>query len=127
MSKVIRQARITRAQVREERSTIFVFGDNLLGKGYGGQAGAMRGEPNAVGIPTKYAPDLRESSFFSDADFDRLRPILDQSFAKLKALKKYHNIVIPADGLGTGLAQLGRRAPRILAYINQKIEELGRT
>lgn len=36
------------------------------------------------------------------------------------------DVVLPADGLGTGLAQLDRRAPRIAALIADEIAELER-
>jgi len=44
---------ITRQMLRAEPGTLWVFGDNLQRKGLGGQAKEMRGEPNAIGIPTK--------------------------------------------------------------------------
>lgn len=127
MPKIIRLTIITRSFVRANNSAIFVFGDNLQERGYGGQAAAMRGEPNVVGIPTKYAPDNRPSSFFSDADFDQVRPSIDNAFDKIKRfLHKGHHVVIPTDGVGTGLAQLATKAPKIHAYINNEIEQLER-
>ncbi|KKL05458.1 hypothetical protein LCGC14_2605850, partial [marine sediment metagenome] len=49
---------ITRQMLRDEPDTLFVFGDNMQRRGLGGQAFAMRGEPNAVGIPTKIFPSM---------------------------------------------------------------------
>ena len=54
--KVERIRFITREYVRANPDKIFLFGDNLEQRGLGGQAAAMRGEPNAVGIPTKKRP-----------------------------------------------------------------------
>ncbi len=123
--KVIRQKLITRDEVRAKRNTIFVFGDNMVRQGFGGQAGQMRGEPNAIGIPTKWTYYKGDRSYFTDADLPQVKKIIDSDFGKLKELKKRgHDIIIPENGLGTGLAQLPTRAPKILEYINQKIAEL---
>ena len=46
--------------LRSMPEKIFVFGDNLLQRGTKGQA-AIRGEPNAVGVPTKRAPSMLSS------------------------------------------------------------------
>ena len=40
-------------QCRANPRAIYVFGDNLLRKGLGGQAKEMRGEPNTLGIVSK--------------------------------------------------------------------------
>jgi hypothetical protein len=45
---VIRIAHITRAMVKADRASLFVFGDNMEGRGFGGQAAAMRGELNTI-------------------------------------------------------------------------------
>ena len=66
--RIIRLASITRALVRSKPGTIFVFGDNMEGRGYGGQAAAMRGEPNAIGVPTKWRPQRDERAYFRDED-----------------------------------------------------------
>jgi hypothetical protein len=125
MPQISRHPHITRQRVRENLDTIFIFGDNLQEKGFGGQAREMRGEPNAIGIPTKNAPDLRESSFFSDQDLDRVKGFIDAAFDRINhKLKQGYKVVIPTDGVGTGLAQLPTRAPKIHDYINRKIEEL---
>lgn len=44
---------------------IYVFGDNLIKKGLGGQA-QIRNCPNAFGISTKRFPSMSLDSFFSD-------------------------------------------------------------
>ncbi len=53
---------ITRTIVQENPDILYVFGDNMTGTGYGGQAAQMRGEVNAVGVPTKWRPDNNEGS-----------------------------------------------------------------
>lgn len=59
---------IHREDLQGEPETLFVFGDNMMRKGLGGQAAAMRGEPNAVGIPTKELPSMANNAFLSEAD-----------------------------------------------------------
>lgn len=126
--KVIRQKFIKRANLRENPETYYLFGDNIRRSGFGGQAAAMRGEPNAIGIPTKWAPHNGESAFFRDDD-NEMNPIIYQAISIAfkvaeRVLMSGHNVVIPAYGLGTGRGQLATHAPKILAFIEEKIREL---
>ncbi len=87
--RVVTMKWITRSFVRDHHDRIFLFGDNLTRQGYGGQAAAMRGEPNAVGIPTKKLPSDREAAFFSDEEFEKI---------KLRSIERssvYHKSVRP--------------------------------
>ncbi|MBK7934535.1 MAG: hypothetical protein IPK01_13845 [Acidobacteria bacterium] len=115
--------RISREFVRANRDRIFLFGDNLAGKGFGGQAAAMRGEPNCVGIPTKKFPSSRDDAFFTDAEFEQNKAAVDRAFDGLfhKMSKAEQTIVIPADGLGTGRAQLTVRRCRTGVRIFHRI------
>jgi len=116
---------ITKSFVRENRERIFLFGDNLARRGFGGQAAAMRGEPNVVGIPTKKLPSNREEAFFTDAEFEQNKAAIDKAFELLEAKSSASNqvIVIPADGIGTGRAQLEIRAPLTFAYLQKRLKE----
>lgn len=117
---------ITRKTVRANRDKLFLFGDNLEQRGLGGQAAAMRGEPNAIGIPTKKSPSYRGDAFFSDDEFEQNKAAIDAAFAEVSraATDSIRAIVIPSAGLGTGRAQLDKRAPRTFAYLQQKLNEL---
>jgi hypothetical protein len=106
---------ITRVDVRADKDKIFLFGDNLAGQGFGGQAKEMRGEENAVGIPTKKAPSNNPNSFFTDKEFAANIKAIDEAFGKIPPDKM---IVIPSAGLGTGLADLQEKAPNTFAYLN---------
>lgn len=109
---------IVRQMLKAEPDTLFVFGDNLIGKGYGGQAKEMRGEPNAVGIPTKLLPDMSIASFFRNDDYDRAKPWIDAAFMRLFAhAADGGSIVWPTDDVGTGLAKLPTKAPKIWRLI----------
>jgi hypothetical protein len=124
--QIERRRFITREYVRANRDKLFLFGDNLERRGFGGQAAAMRGEPNAIGIPTKKSPSYSANAFFSDEEFDRNKPAIDLAFARiLRAVTDtIRAIVIPSDGLGTGRAQLDKRAPRTFAYLQERLAEL---
>ena len=117
---------ITRAFVRAHRDRIFLFGDNLARKGFGGQAAAMRGEPNVVGIPTKKLPSNRQEAFFTDAEFEQNKAAIDQAFELLSAISSTSDqvIVIPTDGIGTGRAQLEGRAPLTFIYLQKRLRDL---
>lgn len=109
---------ITREMVQKNPDTLFVFGDNLERRGLGGQAAAMRGEHNAVGIPTKKSPGMREEDFFTDNDFEAVRIAILAPFGDLfMHIAEEGKVVWPRDGIGTGLAQLNIRAPKIWDFI----------
>lgn len=120
--------RITRSYVKENLDKIFLFGDNLQQTGFGGQAKEMRGELNAVGIPTKKKPTMEEDAFFTDDEFwDNVRNI-DNAFCQIWKVKpdfdiKKDILVVPSNGLGTGLAKLPEKAPDTWDYINQRLRE----
>ncbi len=124
--RVLTMKWITGAFVREHRDHIFLFGDNLARRGFGGQAAAMRGERNALGIPTKKLPSNSDEAFFSDAELEQNKAAIDQAFEHLTRISTAPEqiIVISANGLGTGRAQLENRAPLTFAYLQKRLEEL---
>lgn len=107
---------------RANPDKIYVFGDNLLKRGKGGQA-VIRDEPNTFGIPTKRAPSMAEGSFFSDKP-DEARAITEVLGELLKLMQDGKTLVFPAAGLGTGLAQLEQRSPLIWKYLNYSLTHL---
>lgn len=121
MTIVIRQKRIVREDLQANPDVLYAFGDNEARTGMGGQAGEMRHQPNAVGVVTKRSPSRYPSAYFGDGDFDHVKPMIDAAFARLRAAPV---VVIPLDGLGTGLAELPQRAPKIHRYILDRIAEL---
>ena len=116
---------ITRKMLRDNLDTLFVFGDNLARHGLGGQAKEMRGEPNAVGIPTKNFPGNGVYDFFSDDDLPDAKPFIDKAFKQLiNHLKSGKNVIWPFYGIGTGLADLENKAPKIAKYIDLNLDLL---
>jgi len=106
--------RYDRELIRANPEWLFVFGDNLGGSGFGGQAREARGEPNAVGIVTKRAPSMADSAFLCDGDLALARYYWRPAFDRLNAHLFAGGVVVwPADGIGTGLADLETRAPAL--------------
>jgi len=104
---------------------LYVFGDNHLRKGDGGQAYHMRGEPNAVGVRTKMTP----GEFFGNdpAEVVAQNKMIDDDMKPLFAhLLKGGVVIWPSDGIGTGLSEMPRYAPRSFEHMKQKLAALVR-
>jgi len=115
---------ISREEVKNNRHKIYIFGDNLQEVGYGGQAKDMRGEFNAIGIPTKISP----YKYFTDDDYDKVVRLIKIRFSIIEGhLQCGHTIVIPSAGIGTGRAKLAEKAPKIWKVVKENLEKLGWT
>lgn len=112
---------IKREDLKANRAVAYLFGDNLAKIGYGGQAKEMRGEPNAVGIPTKKYPDNNPSSFMNDSEYEDNIQVINEA---LDNLHDFGVVVIPADSIGTGLSRLNKYAPNTLKYLKSKLHSL---
>jgi len=107
--------------VKKYPNKIFVFGDNLEGRGKAGQA-IIRDQNNSFGIPTKRKPSMNEDSFFSDKN--------DEKEIVINKLKELYSIglskkeiVFPLDGLGTGLSKMETMSPNIFNLMNEYISK----
>ena len=117
--------RFRREDIRANPGKLYVFGDNMARRGLGGQARDCRGEPNAVGVPTKWAPRMDPAAFFSDDDLLKIAPEIRLSFERINGHLKSGGVVCwPEDGIGTGLAELSRRAPAIWTFLQGCIEDM---
>jgi hypothetical protein len=124
---LIRQKMIYREDLRANPEAYYMFGDNVEKRGLGGQAGHMRGEPNAIGVPTKWAPNMQPTSFFRDEDFEEVVKLITRPiFEAREHLLQGGVVVVPLDGLGTGLSKLHEKAPLINAFIEEQIRLLGK-
>jgi hypothetical protein len=124
---VYRPKYITRQFVKLHPNDIFVFGDNMARRGFKGQAKEMRGEPNAIGIPTKWLPSNLSHAFFSEKDWLKTSVLeaICGSFVIIESkLLQGKNVYIPYYGLGTGFAQLQIKAPTIANFIDKAVEDL---
>lgn len=109
----------TRDLVKTNPDKLFVFGDNDARVGDSGQAAACRGEPNAIGIRTKKYPGGLDQDYYTDEELLQNRMKISEDFINVhNALIKGQTVVVPEDGIGTGLAQLATRAPETLRYIS---------
>lgn len=103
---------------------LYIYGDNIIHKGAKGQA-IIRYLSNAMGIPTKKFPNNRPSSYLSDDEYENNCELISESIDRIvKLADSYVYLVLPANGLGTGLAKLNIVAPQTYKYLNDKIREL---
>jgi hypothetical protein len=112
--------RFTRTYIQAHPDWLFIFGDNLARSGLGGQAAEARGEPNAIGISTKKLPTMEPGAFLTDSNYDAWFAAEKSTLRRLmEASRAGRTIIWPFDGIGTGLAQLEKRAPAIWNDIEQ--------
>lgn len=117
--------RITRGKIQENPNVLYLFGDNTIGKGLGGQAKEMRGEPNTVGIVTKRFPNTTDSSYFTDDDYETFKAFTNQGFRDTMTYIVTHKpIAVVEPPLGVGLADLPNRAPRCYKYLKYMLDRL---
>lgn len=108
--------------VKNNPNKLFVFGDNMLRYGKGGQA-IIRDFPNTIGIATKRAPRTDKEAYFSDAD-DEMDTML-QDIRKLYLISRcnvFTHIVFPTKGIGTGRARMKSKSPMLYKMMKNKLE-----
>jgi hypothetical protein len=59
---------MTKEFLDENKDAVFVFGDNLIHKGYGGAA-ALRDHPRTYGFVTKKYPDYKDDSYYKPEEY----------------------------------------------------------
>lgn len=106
--------------LRANPDKVFVFGDNMKGFGKGGQA-VIRDEPNAFGIPTKRYPSKGDWAYFSDKEDER--QALLSSLRNLYVIGQSKVIVFPQCGIGTGLAKMCERSPKLFDEMSGILKE----
>jgi hypothetical protein len=85
-----------RAHVQLVPNILVIFGDNVRGKGFGGQAGACRDEPNALGIPVKWKPEKHSAAYFADSEVGEVGPLITKCFeAARDALLRGQDVAYP--------------------------------
>ena len=117
---LIYQKWIMREDLRANPHVFYVFGDNLQRRGFKGQAAQMRGEPNAIGVPTKYRPSMApEALFYDHTEEAGLHISLGFNQVSLQ-LNKGKLVVWPLDGIGTGLSKIPENAPKLWEWMEEK-------
>lgn len=111
-------------QCRLNPNKLYIFGDNMMRKGTGGQA-CIRHEINSFGIATKRLPSMAPSAFFSDQQ-DEFESLLTDIFNLYKDanINIWHTIVLPKDGLGTGLSKMPEKSPELFKWMNDTLSKL---
>lgn len=98
---------------------IFIFGDNNLRYGKGGQA-IIRDLKNTYGIRTKKAPNNNNTSFYTDEDYEDNILRIRQDIRTIKRMEDSGSIIVfSSGGYGTGLAKLSEKAPKTFEYLNE--------
>lgn len=106
-------------------NVFYLFGDNVKRTGYGGQAEACRGRKNALGVRTKFAPNMTSEAFFTDNEYEHLIKMIDQDLAPaFEKVSRGGIVVIPLAGLGTGRARLAETAPRVFKHLSDRLKLL---
>lgn len=120
--------------VRQHPFKVFVFGDNLMRYGKGGQA-VIRDVPNTLGVATKAEPTMARDAFFYEQWLEKhLRHVIDD-LVKVGRAAETSDVVIPftkgghSVSLGLGLAKLDMHSPTtvkvISAYLNNLAIDYG--
>ena len=109
-------------QCNENPKNLYVFGDNMIRKGKGGQA-QIRTASNSFGIATKRLPSMKEESFFNDR-LDELEIIENDLEALCIVADDYNRVIFPENGLGTGLSEMPERSPHLFNHLNLLIRNL---
>jgi hypothetical protein len=122
---LIKQKFIYRSDLKDNPSVHYLFGDNICRKGFGGQAKEMRGERNAIGVATKKLPSQFNDSYFSDVHYELwCNVIKNDLMPAFEILEAGGIVVLPSDGLGTGLSELPTRAPRTNEFLEKLLTKM---
>ena len=106
----------------KEPQKLFVFGDNTMRTGNGGQA-CIRYCLNSYGIATKRAPGISDWDYFDDS-ISTLGVIFND-ISNLVHQCKLRNtgfLVFPAAGLGSGLSEMPTRCPESYKILNECLD-----
>jgi hypothetical protein len=107
----------TLSDIKSNPKKIFVFGDNNLRYGKGGQA-IIRDLSNTIGLRTKKAPNNQLSSFYSDSDLEENKKNIIEDILTIKDLQLKGNVIVFSNGgYGTGLSKLKEHAPKTFEYL----------
>ena len=125
-----------RQEVAENTDKVYLFGDNIKDATDAANGNphvpvktqaVIRGLDNAIGIPTKRNREHYADSYFgnTDGDFNLFKKGVDEAIAKARqAIAEGKQVIIPAEGIGTGAAQLQTKAPRLYEYLQNELNKL---
>lgn len=108
----------------ENSNKIWIFGDNDLRIGRGGQA-IIRGLKNTIGIRTKKSPSTSHSSYYNDEEYEENCKNIFEDLLNIKSkLTEGYIIVFSKNGYGTGLALLQEKAPKTFIFLCECLKSL---
>lgn len=110
---------------KKNMDKLFIFGDNELRSGMGGQA-IIREQVNSMGICTKKAPGMSDMDFFTDDEYIKNCKIIDEDIDNIERYmeeNEYKTLILPKFGLGTGLSQMPQRCPKTFLYLCSQLLE----
>ena len=125
MNVIIQEDWFSLKQCAANPRTLYIFGDNTIRVGNGGQA-TIRPAPNSYGIATKRLPTNAPDAFFSDSQEDAKFIMADIARLMLIMAKstEYDTIVLPADGLGTGLSKMPEKSPVLCKWLHNSLSTI---
>lgn len=107
----------------KSKESLFVFGDNDVKQGLGGQA-VIRKCNNSIGIPTKKFPSYSSRAYYTDHEYkancDKILKAIDKIIIESD---RYNELVFPMNGFGIGLSKLPEKAPKTFKFLNDVILE----
>ncbi|RLC45641.1 MAG: hypothetical protein DRH57_07590 [Candidatus Cloacimonadota bacterium] len=111
-------------QCLENPNKLYVFGDNMIRRGKGGQA-SIREAANSIGLATKRLPSMSVASFFSDKEDEYciVEEDIEKILSEMQKDLRYDTLVLPFDGLGTGLSQMPEKSPELFEHMVTIIED----
>lgn len=125
---VLYQKMISRSDLKANPTVLYLFGDNDVRRGFGGQAKEIRGEENAVGVRTKARPCMGDDCYWSDQTLVENMAKIDQDLAPVREhLRRNGIVVVPVDGIGTGYSQMEQRCPMTFAYLQEALAGLNKS
>jgi hypothetical protein len=109
--------------VNKDPKKIFIFGDNNIRIGKGGQA-IIRDLPNTIGIRTKKGPSTKQPAYYTDEEFSLNCKNILEDILNIKSHSMIgRTIVFSSGGYGTGLALLNEKAPKTFQYLSFLLRE----
>lgn len=121
VNSIILPYRIRRKFIQEHTEWTFVYGSDYMGKSFFGCAYEASGEPNAYPVPTiwKICPSSGEK-FLCDSEFDFFKVLIDEKIREIPLNKP----IVPFPKLGMGHSQLNYIAPRLFAYLKDRLKAI---
>lgn len=103
--------------VTTSRNKIFIYGDNDMQIGLGGQA-VIRNESNTLVIRTKKSSDIQNDAYYTDSEFEDNKKKILRDIKKISDELLFGAIIVFSDsGYGTGLAKLKEKAPNTYKFL----------